>query len=241
MDLKDKRVLVIGGGSGIGRAIAAGALADGARVVIASTNAEKTARTGAELGAGVSSAMLDVTDEAAVAAFFAGGGAFDHIAFTAGDWAMPPAGPLADLDLAAAARMLNVRFWGAIAVAKHGASTLPPGGSFTVTGGMLAHQPMKGRPLWTAGAGAVEFLTRGLAVDLAPIRVNCVCPGLIQTEQWEAFPPAYRERLLETATHQLLPRPGTPAEAAEAYLYLMRNPFTTGQVLYVEGGSALAA
>ena len=240
MSLQGKRLLVIGGGSGIGKAIAAGALREGASVVVASTNAEKVAATAVELGAGAAAATLDVTNEAGVADYFAGAGGFDHIAFTAGDWAMPPPGPMTELDLGRAASMLNVRFWGAVAVAKHGAASLPAGGSFTVTGGMLAHQPMKGRPLWTAGAGAIEFLARGLAVDLAPIRVNCVCPGLIETEQWANFPPPYRAALLEMASHQLLPRPGTPDEAAQAYLYLMGNAFATGQVLYVEGGGALS-
>jgi NAD(P)-dependent dehydrogenase (short-subunit alcohol dehydrogenase family) len=240
MSLTGKRVLVIGGGSGIGRAITEGALRDGATVVVASTNAEKLARTVKELGENISSAILDVADEPGVARFFASAGGFDHIAFTAGDWNVPPSGPLADLDLSQAAGLLNVRFWGAMAVAKHGATALPPGGSFTITGGMLAHQPSKGQPLFTALAGAIESLAHGLAVDLAPIRVNCVCPGLIQTEQWDTFPPSFRDSLVKTTKGQPLPRPGQPAEAAEAYLYLMRNSYATGQVLYVEGGSALA-
>lgn len=240
MTLSGKRILVIGGASGIGRAIAEGAVAGGAEIVIASTNADKLAKVAAELG-GIASAVIDVANEASVAAYFAGAGSFDHIAFTAGDWVMPPAGPISELNLTQAASLMQVRFWGAIAVAKHGASRLPAAGSFTITGGMLAHLPSKGRSLWTALAGSLEFLARGLAADMAPIRVNCVCPGLIRTEQWESFPEAYRARLLQTAEQkQLLPRPGTPAECAEAYLYLMRNAFVTGQVLYVEGGSALA-
>lgn len=241
MTLKGKRVLVIGGGSGIGRGVAAAAAGEGATVVIASTNAEKVANTAKQLGGTVSSAAMDVTDEQSVARFFASASAFDHIAFTAGDWGGFAPGALADLDLAQAARGLSVRFWGAIAVAKHGASALPPGGSFTITGGMLAHKPMKGMALATAGAGAIESLAHGLAVDLAPVRVNCVCPGLIQTEMWDMFPEAYRNMLVAMAERQLVPRPGQPAEAAEAYLYLMRNSFATGQVIYIEGGSALVS
>jgi NAD(P)-dependent dehydrogenase (short-subunit alcohol dehydrogenase family) len=240
MSLQDKRVLVIGGSSGIGRAIAQGVIREGARVVAASSNADKVAAAVKQLGASASGAQLDVSDEAAVARFFENAGAFDHIAFTAGDWTHAAPGPLANLDLAKAANALRIRYWGAIAVAKHGASRLPPGGSYTITNGMLAHQPMKGMPLVTAGSAAVEFLAKGLAVDLAPIRVNCVCPGLIRTEMWDAFPEGYRERLEKTAERQLVSRPGTPAEAAESYLYLMRNTYVTGQVMYVEGGSSLA-
>jgi NAD(P)-dependent dehydrogenase (short-subunit alcohol dehydrogenase family) len=238
--LKDKRILVIGGSSGIGRAIAEAALSEGANVMIASSNADKVASAAKQLGASVRSAQLDVSDEAAVARFFETANVFDHIAFTAGDWTHAAPGPLANLDLSKAASGLKIRYWGAIAVAKHGATRLPPGGSYTITNGMLAHQPMKGMPLVTAGAAAVEFLAKGLAVDLAPIRVNCVCPGLIRTEMWDAFPEGYRDRLEKMSERQLVSRPGTPAEAAESYLYLMRNTYATGQVIYIEGGSSLA-
>jgi NAD(P)-dependent dehydrogenase (short-subunit alcohol dehydrogenase family) len=235
-----KRVLVIGGGPGIGRAIAEAVIREGATVVLASTNAGKIARVAEQLGTAAAATTLNVTDEPAVARFFADAGRFDHIAFTAGDWGGFGPSSLADLNLSEAPKGLNVRFWGALAVAKHGASALPPGGSFTLTGGMLAHRPSKGWPLATAVAAAVEFLSHGLAVDLAPVRVNCVCPGLIRTEMWDDFPEQRREALVKMTEHQLLPRPGRPSEAAEAYLYLMRNDFVTGQTLYVEGGIALS-
>ncbi len=241
MTLGGKRVLVIGGGSGIGYAVAEAALKDGAQVTVASSHADKVRGAADRLGGGAQAAVLDVTDEAAVAAFFAGRAeAFDHIAFTAGDWGGPRRGPLADLDLNAAAALFRVRVWGALAVAKHAAPSLAPGGSLTLTDGMIAQRPTKGSAVSTAMAGAVEHLTRGLAVELAPVRVNCVCPGLIRTGVWDRIPEG--ERAAEFArltSHQLLPRIGEPTEAAEAYLYLMRAGYTTGQVLYVEGGSAL--
>jgi NAD(P)-dependent dehydrogenase (short-subunit alcohol dehydrogenase family) len=95
-------------------------------------------------------------------------------------------------------------------------------------------------PTVTASACAVEGLARGLAVDLAPVRVNCVCPGLIETEMWDKFPEGYRDALMAMTQKQLVQRPGSTAEAAEAYLTCMRNNFLTGQVICVEGGSALA-
>jgi len=238
MTLKGKRVLVIGGGSGIGLGVAKGAEQEGASVVIASRDAEKI--TAAAINIGAISAVIDVRDENDVAQFFKEHGAFDHIAFTAGDWEGIVPGALADLDLAKAAERLTTRFWGAVAVAKYGANQIPPGGSYTITNGMLARKPMKGLPIVTAGACAVEGLAFGLAVDLAPVRVNCVCPGLIQTEMWDMFPAGYRDTLIAMARKQLVPRLGQPAEAAEAYLTCMRNDFLTGQVICVEGGSALA-
>ena len=88
----------------------------------------------------------------------------------------------------------------------------------------------------TAVAGAIEHLTRGLAVDLAPVRVNAVCPGIVLTDRTKQLP----EEMLKAFTARLpLPRGGEPAEAAEAYLYLMRAGYTTGQVLWVDGGGAV--
>jgi len=238
MTLNDKRILVIGGGSGIGLGVARGAAREGAKVVIASRDARKIAEAAKTIGA--TSAAIDVRDESNVAQFFKDNGAFDHIAFTAGDWEGFAPGTLADLDLAKAAERMITRFWGAVAVAKHGATKLPPGGSYTITNGMLAHRPMKGMPLVTASASAVEGLARGLAVDLAPVRVNCVCPGLIQTEMWDKFPEGYRDLLMATTQKQLVRRAGHTDEAGEAYLTCMRNSFMTGQVIKIEGGIALA-
>jgi NAD(P)-dependent dehydrogenase (short-subunit alcohol dehydrogenase family) len=229
---------VIGGSSGIGFGIAQGAAAEGAKVMIASRNAEKAAQKAKSIGA--TSAVLDVSEEANIAAFFKAHTGFDHIAFTAGDTDGLSPGMLGALDLKLAASRFNTRFWGAVAVAKHGAIHLPPGGSFTITNGMLAHRPIKGMPIVTASAMAAEGLTRGLAVDLAPVRVNCVCPGLIETELFARYGEARNEMLKAMSQKQLIPRPGTPAEAAEAYLTCMRNTFMTGQVLKIEGGIALA-
>jgi NAD(P)-dependent dehydrogenase (short-subunit alcohol dehydrogenase family) len=238
MSLKDKHVLVIGGSSGIGFGIAQGAAAEGAKVTIASRNAEKSAEKAKSIGG--TSAALDVGEEANIAKFFKEHTGFDHIAFTAGDTDGLSMGALSDLDLKQAANRFNTRFWGAVAVAKHGAIKLPPGGSYTFTNGMLAHMPRKGMPIVSASAMAAEGLALGLAVDLAPVRVNCVCPGLIETELFARFGEARHEMLKAMAQKQLIPRPGTPAEAAEAYLTCMRNTFMTGQVLKIEGGIALA-
>jgi NAD(P)-dependent dehydrogenase (short-subunit alcohol dehydrogenase family) len=238
MTLKEKRVLVIGGGSGIGLGVARGAMREGAKAMIASRDTKKIAEAATLIGA--ASAAIDVRDEKNVARFFKEHGAFDHIAFTAGDWEGFAPGALAHLDLAKAAERMTTRFWGAVAVAKHGASLLPPGGSYTITNGMLAHRPMKGMPIVTASARAVEGLTIGLAVELAPVRVNCVCPGLIETEMWANFPEGYRDRMTAMTKRQLVQRPGNTDEAGEAYLTCMRNGFMTGQIIKIEGGIAIA-
>ena len=236
MSLADKRVVVIGGTSGIGFAVAKGASEEGALVVVGSSSARKVGRAKERLP-GAEAFAVDVKEEASVAAFFEQVGAFDHLVFTAGDWASFGGGPVESLDVAGAASAFTVRFWGAVTAVKHAAKRIREGGSITLTDGMIAHRARKGAVISTAMAGAVEHLTRALAVELAPIRVNAVCPGLIQTEIWDAIPEEQRAERLQRMTKRLpISRVGTPREAAEAYLYLMRGGYTSAQVLRVDGG-----
>jgi len=235
--LNGQRVVVIGGSSGIGFAVAEAALAEGATVVIGSSREANVQAAAARLGAGASGSAVNVREEASVQAFLEGGGSFDHLVFTAGDWAGNPApGAIADLDFATADASLTVRFWGALMAIKHAIPRISATGSITLTDGVRAHRPAKGSPLSTAFGGAIEHLTLGLAVDLAPVRVNAVCPGVILTEVWSTVP---EERLRRMTERLPLPRPGDPAEVAQAYIYLMRGGYTTGQVLVVDGGFML--
>lgn len=238
MKLEGSRVLVIGGSSGIGFAVARAAREQGAQVVIASHNEDKLLGAVERLN-GAEGVRLDVTDETAVQSFFGSSGTFDHVAFTAADWDQVDHASFADIQLSAAAKLFQVRFWGALAVAKYAAKCVMAGGSITLTNGMAAHRPQRGLAVATAMAGAVEHLVLGLAVELAPIRVNGVCPGAIRTEAWDGVPEAFRQFQEARLAGQLLQRAGEPAEAAEAYLYLMRGTYTTGQVLRVDGGWSL--
>ena len=236
MRLDQKRVVIIGGTSGIGLAVAQGALADGARVLVGSSSPDKVAAIKDKLP-GVESFAVDVRNEASVAQFFESVGAFDHLVFTAGDWARFGGGPIENLDLAGAASLFAVRFWGAISAVKHAAKQIREGGSITLTDGMIAHRPRKGSALSTAIGGAIEHLTLGLSMELAPIRVNAVCPGAIRTDVWNVIPADQREERIRKMTERLpIKRIGEPEEVAEAYLYLMRGGYTTGQVLRVDGG-----
>jgi NAD(P)-dependent dehydrogenase (short-subunit alcohol dehydrogenase family) len=178
---------------------------------------------------------VDVRDESSVAGFIDAAGPFDHLVFTAGDWGHM-LGPTRDLDVEASKARMEVRFWGAARSAKHAIRQIAGDGSITLTGGMLAHRPMPGAPLTTASAHTTEGLAMGLARDLAPIRVNAVCLGLILSEQVQTM----GEATIKGFTANLpLPRPGTVEEAAEAYIYLMRATYVTGQVVRVDGGGSL--
>jgi NAD(P)-dependent dehydrogenase (short-subunit alcohol dehydrogenase family) len=233
--LEGKRVVVVGGTSGIGFAVAELACAQGATVVVGSRN---QANVEAAIGRlpRASGQVVNLRDEASVAKFFESVGAFDHLAITAGDWDAPMFGSTRDLDLARAKDLLTVRFWGTLLAVKQACGTIARDGSITLTGGLLAQRPRQGTVMATALAGAVEYLTKGLAMDLAPLRVNAVSPGLILTDVVKQRPEATLKAMV---AHQPLPRAGTPEEAAKAYVYLMLNGYATGQTLAVDGGGLL--
>jgi NAD(P)-dependent dehydrogenase (short-subunit alcohol dehydrogenase family) len=233
--LDGAKVLVIGGASGVGFAVAAAALEAGAQVVVGSSQAARIDAAAAKLGHGAVGRTVDVKDESSVAAFFDAAGPFDHLVFTAGDWGHM-FGATRDLDIEASKARMEVRFWGAARAAKHAIRQIASEGSITLTGGMLAHRPMPGAPLTTASAQTTEGLAIGLARDLAPVRVNAVCLGLIMSEQVQNM----GEPMIKGFTASLpLPRGGTVEEAAEAYLYLMRATYVTGQIVRVDGGGSI--
>ena len=235
--VKEKRVVIIGGSTGIGYAVAECALVEGATVVIGSSSAANVEAALSKLGRGVTGSAVNVRDESSVADFFRTHGTFDHLVFTAGDFeTVHNPMPIAQLDMSKAGENLEVRFWGALKVVKHALPYISANGSITLTDGTVTHRPPKGRALISAFGGAIEHLVRGLAIDLAPIRVNSVCPGVALTETLVRL--AHGQEAQMTA-HQPLPRGGRPDELAQAYLYSMRGGFTTGQILIVDGGQTL--
>lgn len=238
MSLSGKRVVILGGTSGMGLATAKAAQREGAAVVVASSRKQRVDSALASLQGGAQGEVLDVSDEAQVRALFERIGAFDHLVFTAGETLHLET--LDTMRIDSARGFVNVRFWGAFMAAKYGAPHIRPGGSITLTNGVAGLRPRKG---WTVAAsicGAMEALTRALAVELAPIRVNAVCPGLVKTELWDDMPEASRETMYRD-TAQRLPtgRVGEAEDLAHAYLYLMQERFSTGQVIVVDGGAVL--
>jgi NAD(P)-dependent dehydrogenase (short-subunit alcohol dehydrogenase family) len=138
MTLKDQRIVVLGGTSGIGLAVAQAALEEGASVVVASAHREAVDRTRADLASRSPSRseaqMVDVTSEDAIKAFFDGAGDFDHLVYTAGDDL--PLGPLVNTDLRQARARFEVRFWGAVAAVKYAVPSIREGGSIVLTSGV---------------------------------------------------------------------------------------------------------
>jgi NAD(P)-dependent dehydrogenase (short-subunit alcohol dehydrogenase family) len=234
--LEGKKVVVLGGTSGFGFATARAAAAAGAQVVIASRSQANVEKALAELPTGITGATVDVTDEASLHGFFVGLYGLDHLVVSAGDNTLA-----FDPNYQQARQTFEVRFWGAYLSAKIAYPHIRPGGSITLTNGIVAIRPWKGWSITAAVAGAVESLTRGLALDMAPIRVNAICAGVVKTSLWNNLSPADRETMY-AATAQKLPvgRVGEPEDIAEAYLYLMQSEFTTGQNIVIDGGAIIS-
>jgi NAD(P)-dependent dehydrogenase (short-subunit alcohol dehydrogenase family) len=234
--LKGKKVVVLGGTSGLGLAAAKAAAAEGAHVVVCSRHRANVDKALLELPSNAAGAALDVTDEGTLQQFFAGLGGLDHLIYCAGD-ALP-----ASVSTTAEARsFFEVRFWGTYMAAKAAFPHIRTGGSITLTNGVLAQRPWKGWSAVSALAGAVESLTRGLALDMAPIRVNAVCAGVVRTTLWSGMDESAREALYSQQASALpLGRVGEADDIAEAYLYLLKSDFSTGQIVVVDGGSLIA-
>ena len=238
MTLEGKRIVVLGGSSGIGLATAQAAAREGASLVIASSRRARVEEALATLPAGAEGHALELTDATAVRDLFARLGAFDHLVFTAGETLQLAS--LADTDLDAARRFFGLRYWGAFTAAKYGSGSIRPGGSIVLTSGIAAVRPRAGWALGASICGAMEGLTRALAVELAPVRVNIVSPGVVRSPLWAEMAEADREALYRgIAASTPVGHVGEPAEIAEAYLYLMRQTYGTGQVLVVDGGAVL--
>jgi NAD(P)-dependent dehydrogenase (short-subunit alcohol dehydrogenase family) len=242
MSLANQNVLIIGGSSGIGLAAARAAAAAGAAVTIASRSQERLSAALAELPGGCAAEAVDSNDENGIAALMERVGELDHLVYAAGGPLDPKSqGPLAGISLDAARDVFEARFWGAVTAVKHAAPRIRPGGSVTLTSGATAVRPTGRTTLADASAGAVETLTRGLAIELAPIRVNAVRPGTILTPRLTGIPEPQREPLFKAlAARTLVKKMGEPAEVAEAFLFLMGNGFITGSVITVDGGLLLA-
>ena len=238
MTLTDKRIIILGGTSGIGLAVAQAAAAEGARIVLASSNMARVQEALASLPRGTEGRTLDLTDASAVEAFFESARAFDHLVYTAGE--SLKLAPLAESDLPTARSFFELRYWGAFAAAKYAQSHILPGGSIVFTSGVAGARPHQGWSVAASICSAMEGLTRALAVELAPVRVNIVSPGVVKTPLWREMTDESREALYAAESRRLpVGHVATPEEIAAGYLYLMKQTYVSGQTLTIDGGGLL--
>jgi NAD(P)-dependent dehydrogenase (short-subunit alcohol dehydrogenase family) len=214
------------------------AAAQGAKVVIVSSNAERVQKAAESIGPEAQGQAVDVSDERAIATFFTKLGSFDHLVFTAGDSLQLQ--ELVSTDLQQARRAFELRYWAALAAVKYGSPQLRKGGSIVLTTGIAGQRPRKGWVLAASVCGTIEALTRALAIELAPIRVNAVSPGLVRTNLWQNMSVKEREERYESVGKSLpVGRVGEASDIAQAYLFLMQEGFATGQTVVVDGGAVL--
>ncbi|HUN50598.1 MAG TPA: SDR family oxidoreductase [Candidatus Sulfotelmatobacter sp.] len=230
IDLNGQRILVIGASGGIGRATADAFKGAGAYVVAAGRDAAKSAGLGSE------AVVLDFLDEHAVETFFEKTAPFDHVVVAA---ARTKSGPVGGLPLDVAKASMESKFWGAYRIAR--SAKINEGGSLTFVSGFLSHRPSGGAVLQGAINAALEALARGLALEKAPVRVNTVSPGLIDTPIWAGMAAADREAMFErTAARLPARRVGQPEDVAAAILFVATNRFATGSTVTVDGGGTIA-
>lgn len=237
-----QRIIVVGGGSGMGLAVSARLLAMRAEVVIVGRSRDRLESARGRLREFGAPRLhpADVTREDEVRGLFEAAGPVDHLICTAADirgaYELLP-----DLELDALDRAIRSKVVAPVLLAKHGAPRMAPHGSITLTSGIAAYRP---RPKGVAVAAinaALEGAVRAMAVELAPLRVNAVSPGWVRTPIWKDVAGDDSERLLASMAAQLpAGRVGTPDDIADAIVFLLGNGYTTGTVLHVEGGHRLA-
>jgi NAD(P)-dependent dehydrogenase (short-subunit alcohol dehydrogenase family) len=231
MLLSGQKVVVVGGSSGIGLATAELAKREGAEVIIASRNPDRLNAAAAKLG--VKAIAADVTSDDSVAALFRATGPVDHVIVTA---AQLRSGPFKTVSMDDVRSTMEGKFWGAWRVARF--AEIRAGGSLTLVSGFLSIRPRPNSAIVGAANGAIESLARSLALELAPVRVNAVSPGIIDTPIRAAMPEAARlDMLAKTAAALPVGRVGTGDDVARQILAFMTIGFMTGSVVYLDGGA----
>jgi NAD(P)-dependent dehydrogenase (short-subunit alcohol dehydrogenase family) len=232
--LAGKKVVVVGGSSGIGLSTAELARSEGAEVIIASHNPDRLNAAAAKLG--VTAIAADVTSDESIANLFKKCGPVDHVVLTAAQLRTGPFRTVAMEDVRAT---MESKFWGAWRVAR--SAEIRAGGSLTLVTGFLSVRPRPNSAIVGAANGALESLARSLALELAPVRVNAVSPGIIDTPIRAAMPEqARKDMLAKTAAALLVGRVGTGEDVARQILAFMTIGFATGSIVYLDGGALVA-
>jgi NAD(P)-dependent dehydrogenase (short-subunit alcohol dehydrogenase family) len=236
--LNNQRVVLLGASAGIGLAAAQLLGTLGAEIVIASRTRERLDAALVTLPASAQGYIADLSSESEARRLFAEVGPFDHLVYTAGEALRPF--PLDGIDLEDARQFTETRLWGAIGAIKHAHPHMRAGGSIVLTSGSAAARPAAGWIIGAAICGAIEAVTRTLAVELAPLRVNAVAPGIVRTDIWSGMSESDRDDFFaQTAARIPVGRVGAPEDVAQSIAYLISNGYVTGTIAELNGGSNL--
>jgi NAD(P)-dependent dehydrogenase (short-subunit alcohol dehydrogenase family) len=236
-NLKNKNLIVVGGSSGIGLAVARLAYAQGAKLVITSRSPARAKEVGASIGAEVKGRALDVNDEKSVLAFFEEFDRIDHLYIAAGGTGL---GVLTDGSLTDHLAGFHTRVHGSLRIVRAAVHKIPSGGSITFTGGISTDRPIAGA--WVSGLGTAtaEQLARVLVMEYPRVRFNAVSPGYTDTPLWDKVLGENKEAVLAGVAAKLpTGRIATADEVAAGVLFLMSNGAMNGEVLHIDGGGRL--
>jgi len=233
--LTGKTVVIAGGSSGMGLALARKAASEGARVHIVGRSIEKLMAAKGAIDGDIQTHVANIGVEADVRRVASEITSVHHLVVTAADLVFKPFDQITDNDINA---MLGPKFWGAVYLVRHFASQLSDDASITFFSGSAAYKATSGGSIVAALNAALDGLARTLALELAPVRVNVVSPGIVESPMWDFLPPAARSNALASIGASLpRGRVGTVNELADAAMFVMGNGFTTGTVLQIDGGT----
>lgn len=240
MSFDGQRAIIMGASSGIGEATARAFAAAGARVMIIGRSKERLDAAAQRIGYPVEARELDATDSEAVTGFFATAGTVDHLVLALSPGAVA-LGPLASLDENDLRKAFDGKLFAHVKVLKAALPKLRPGASVTIISAASANAAAAGTAGLAAVNGALQAMVPPLATELAPVRVNAVSPGVIDTHWWDGMPQPDRAAFFQSiAATTPVGRVGHPEDVASSVLYLAGNGFVTGTVLDCSGGMTLA-
>lgn len=235
--LKGRRVLVIGGARDLGLGVARAVARSGASVVIGARNHD-AARAAAATIEGAEAVLLDIANEGTIREAATALERVDHIISVAN---AAHNVPLADLDHDLTVRALEAKVVGPLMVAKYFVPLMPADGSLVLFSGVVAWKPSPGKTVTGLTNGAVSFLATHLAREIAPIRVNAISPGIIDSGTWDSLGPEGKDGLMAATAHSApAGRAGTITDITDAVLWLLTAGYVTGETLHIEGGARFA-
>jgi len=237
-ELLGQTVLVIGGSAGIGLETARRARAEGAKVILTARNPERLKRAASDVGA-ISTSAFDASDPVAIERFFRDLPMIDHVMVTAG---RPHYGRLADMDFAKIRDLIGEHLLQALYVARNAASKVRPGGTLIFMGGTGGRRPAPGMSIAGAITAALPSLTANLALEIAPVRVNLIAAGFVDTPlSAELLGDQLDKRRNHLRNTLPIGRVVGPADVAALAVHLMINTALTGATYDIDGGQQFVA
>lgn len=229
--LENKKVVIVGGSSGIGLNLSRHLLVLGVSIIVGSRSPQKLSESRKLLNDKVSTHQVDASDENSVIEFFGRVGKFDHLVVT-----IKPDHLVCDFEESSVPSVRDAfdsKFWGQYNLVRHCLNDISPQGSIVLTSGIASKRGYKGFSGMAAINGAIESFVKSVSGEISPVRINVVSPGFIERHSNDS---SRYESVKQLGAAPPIDRLGTQDEVSKAYIYLLENTYSTGSVLVVDGG-----